>query len=724
MERLRLVSILCRVLVLAGWLVLSSGAGAEEKNHRQTISLDGIWELAEGRMDTVPNDFRARVPVPGLVDLAEPQFQEVGTEESWRYREAFWYRRNFRLEGEVPPLVRLKINKACYGMRVYLNGELVGEHLPSFTPAVFDVTSFIKGGTEENVLVIRVGAHRRALPPGIPNGGDFEKVRYIPGIYDSVQLILSGKPEILYVQAVPDLRHECVRLYVTLGPEKEAMDTVVECTIREARSGHVVAEQKSPIVHLTPGEKKEVELSVSIPECHLWTPEDPFLYEAVVSTSGDTTRFRFGMREFRFDPQTKMAVLNGRIYPLRGTNVCIYRFFEDPARGDLPWKEDWVRRLHQTFRMMHWNSARYCIGFPPEKWYDIADEVGLLIQDEFPIWYLSQWPKELGREELAREYAAWMRERWNHPSVVIWDAQNETRTEETGAAIRAVRHLDRSGRPWDNGWAAPQDPLDVFESHPYPFFNPKGKNQPSKFRLSQLAGKPKRPDVEGGLGGNPLLNSGDNPVIINEYGWLWLNRDGTPTTLSRANYEALLGPDASAEERRKFYAYTIAAMTEFWRAGRQVAGVMHFCGLGYSRPDGETSDNFVDLHNLILEPHFVRRVGDAFSPVIAILDFWNEEVAAGASIEVPVVLLNDRWQNWSGTVRLALVPENGFQDGAEKLAPVVAERSCRLEPVDRQTFIVPVRLPSQPGIFYIVAELTDDDGRPVRSIRRIEIRSP
>jgi hypothetical protein len=55
---------------------------------------------------------------------------------------------------------------------------------------------------------------------------------------------------------------------------------------------------------------------------------------------------------------------------------------------------------------------------------------------------------------------------------------------------------------------------------------------------------------------------------------------------------------------------------------------------------------------------------------------------------------------------------------------VVAERSCRLEPVDRQTFTVPVRLPSQPGIFYIVAELTDDDGRPVRSIRRIEIRSP
>ena len=35
---------------------------------------------------------------------------------------------------------------------------------------------------------------------------------------------------------------------------------------------------------------------------------------------------------------------------------------------------------------MHWNALRYCIGFPPEMWYRIADEEGILIQDEFPIW--------------------------------------------------------------------------------------------------------------------------------------------------------------------------------------------------------------------------------------------------------------------------------------------------------------------------------------------------
>ena len=100
--------------------------------------------------------------------------------------------------------------------------------------------------------------------------------------------------------------------------------------------------------------------------------------------------------------------------------------------------------MHKAFRWMHFNAARYCIGFPPEKWYDIADETGLMIQDEFPVWYVDSWPKELTGKELASEFREWMRERWNHPSVIIWDAQNETNTTVTGEAIREVRGLDLS----------------------------------------------------------------------------------------------------------------------------------------------------------------------------------------------------------------------------------------------------------------------------------------
>ena len=76
--------------------------------------------------------------------------------------------------------------------------------------------------------------------------------------------------------------------------------------------------------------------------------------------------------------QTGDVMLNGKPYYLRGSNVTCYRFFEDAARGDLPWRGEWVRTLHQRFKSMHWNSLRYCIGFPPEAWYDIADEEGFL----------------------------------------------------------------------------------------------------------------------------------------------------------------------------------------------------------------------------------------------------------------------------------------------------------------------------------------------------------
>ena len=131
-----------------------------------------------------------------------------------------------------------------------------------------------------------------------------------------------------------------------------------------------------------------------------------------------------------------------------------YRFFEDAQRGDLPWRADWVRRLHQKFKTMHWNSIRYCIGFPPDFWYDIADEEGIPDPGRVPdlAGCEAEAPRRSPRpKKIVPEYTEWMRERWNHPCVVIWDAQNESCTPETGKAIRAVRHLDLSNRPWENG---------------------------------------------------------------------------------------------------------------------------------------------------------------------------------------------------------------------------------------------------------------------------------
>ena len=143
-------------------LALCTGV-AQAAANRTVLSLDGPWGIAEGGMSSVPGQFERRVPVPGLVDEARPPFSEVGQKSA--QREAFWYRRTFKVKGEVPAVALLKVHKAAYGSRVLLNGILLGEHLPSFTPGYFDARPALRGHGAVNELLVRVGASREAGEP-------------------------------------------------------------------------------------------------------------------------------------------------------------------------------------------------------------------------------------------------------------------------------------------------------------------------------------------------------------------------------------------------------------------------------------------------------------------------------------------------------------------------------------------------------------------------------
>ena len=62
-------------------------------------------------------------------------------------------------------------------------------------------------------LIIRVGADRDSMPQDIPTGWDFEKYLYIPGIYDSVELILDRPAlRLKNVQIVPDIEGRKIRV--------------------------------------------------------------------------------------------------------------------------------------------------------------------------------------------------------------------------------------------------------------------------------------------------------------------------------------------------------------------------------------------------------------------------------------------------------------------------------------------------------------------------------
>lgn len=691
------------ILVFLSAILTSCSQAADT---RKQISLNGEWGIA--KTDTfvlLPSVFESKASVPGLVDLAVPAL-----DTNRLYNQGiYWYKTNFTIDQDFPELVELKIGKAGYHARVYLNDKFVGEQVYCFTPAVFNVRDFLNSPGEENELLIGVGTVNN-MPDSVIWGRDMEKLTYIPGIYDDVSLILSGYPFIRNIQTAPIIDDEKVRIVTDIDFGRKHTKTRLHYIIKELRTGKVVAE----------GRESSPDFTVHIPGCQLWTPDSPVLYELTLSTGADEKTVRFGMRTFSFDAATGRALLNGKPYYMRGTNVCIFRFFEDSDRGTLPWDNKWAIRLHQQFKNIHWNSMRYCIGFPPERWYDIADSLGFLIQDEYPVWTGGN-PSGFERiyptvtaEHLANEYRTWLREHWNHPSIVIWDAQNESVTPLTGEAINMVRGLDLSNRPWDNGWSPPQSDTDPVEKHPYSFSNyQRGATPSEKGALyDRLSSKPILNDDINRLDKKQYP---DNPRIINEYGWLWLNRDGSTTTLTDKVYDVVFGENLSREERIYLYNRYMGMVTEYWRAHRVCAGVLHFCGLGYSRPyepRGQTSDNFIDVKNLEFEPLFVKYVKPAFSPVGLMIDFWEKEIVPGSDSDVEVYAINDLDTSWAG--QLALILRKG-----DKVISI-QKQDLSIPSMGRNIVTFSMQIPLEAGEYQMEAEINYRD-EPVKSIREFSV---
>ena len=173
------------ILWLSGCLLAMSLAAAPATG-RRTISLDGMWQLAEGQADQQPAQFDHTVPVPGLVDMAQPGFapdtfkntkRRFGPEDAALAKRSYWYRREFVLKGEVPAVATLLVRKAAYGSTVYVNGTKVGESLASFTANWYDVHGCLArrwrdqrtahpGGCLTRFFAA-VGAHRLGLREGV-----------------------------------------------------------------------------------------------------------------------------------------------------------------------------------------------------------------------------------------------------------------------------------------------------------------------------------------------------------------------------------------------------------------------------------------------------------------------------------------------------------------------------------------------------------------------------
>lgn len=666
-------------LVLLYWCAhngqLHAQSGNVQLQGRITISLDGTWQIEESVSDSViPLVFSHTVPVPGLVNLARPAFKDAGkfiSRElanhplykdpglpssaatapvgiSLQERNFFWYSRSFKAP-EIKEVAILKIGKAQFGTAVWLNGIKIGNHEGCFTAGYFNLTEAMRWN-ENNILVIRIGAHPGVLPLTVPAGTDLEKSGWMPGIYDRVSVFFCDNPVIGAVQVAPRINNSEI-VVQTVIRNYGLKDCSFKLThrVRSWVEGKESGSRSSDDMILRQGEEKTVTEVVKMKEPILWSPENPFLYVVESGTGKDQLNTRFGMREFHFDRATGWAYLNGKPYFLRGANITLHRFFEDPDCGSLPWQEQWVRKLLVDIpKEMHWNSFRFCIGPVPDFWMDIADEAGLLIAHQYFIWVPG--PKWGHFEwDLVPEFTEWMRDNWNHPSQVVWDACNETNYPALSEkVIPAVRHLDLSNRPWQLSNNPPDQPDDPVERHLYVL---PGNDPVHTYFDWTCFEKPPRIRQR---------TQNRHPGIVNEYGEFWLNRDGTPTTLTDHRFRNFLaGPEASADDRFEAAAYYLAGETEYHRAYRQWAAVQHFTYLTSSTPGGYTADNFRDVKNLILDPFFKDYAGEAFKPLGVNLSFWQPSVRADSLMSFRIMMVNDYQKEVTGQLVLSLETSSG-----------------------------------------------------------------
>jgi len=532
-----------------------------------------------------------------------------------------------------------------------------------------------------------------------------------------VSLLAMDNPAIASVQVAPQLEESSVLVQTVLhNYSGRATKTRVEQQVFEWKSRTTASQKVTTEVEVPAGGETTVTQTVPMPHAHLWSPEDPFLYQVATSTAGDATTTRFGMREFRFDTVTQRAYLNGRPYFLRGSNITLHRFFEDPDVGTLPWNEAWLHRLLVEIpQQMHWNSFRFCIGPVPDRWLEIADESGLLIENEYFVW-IDSAKNDYDTGEMIGEYREWMRDNWNHPSVAIWDATNESFLPQfTNVVIPAVRTLDLSNRPWENSYNAPAGPDDPVEDHQYLFYGTAMDDEPEKdghhaFQIGDLE------SMIGPTQGPPSKTG--HAMILNEYGWLWLNRDGTPTLLTTKLYTRLLGDRNTTEDRFALQSYLLGGETEFWRAYRRYAGVLHFVYLTASDPKGFTSDSFLDVKKLTLEPHFEKAMEQAFNPLGVYLNFWHSQVNAGDKINFTVAMVNDEDRPRKGMLRLVYANS----DGKERAS---AEQPFSMAPLGAQTYVIELKAPDAAGSYTLqaVASAEDDSAHPTISSRNVAVRA-
>lgn len=401
---------------------------------RETRSLDGDWFFAIDPFDTglrqrwyalepgpraEPWDYDPfvgeTVPVPSSWNLVKPEW--------FLYEGAAWYTRFVDVETLSPDTrLFLRVGAANYDCKVFIDGAFVGGHRGASTPFCVEITDHLRPG--RNWIGLCVDSTRAADRVPMRNIDWFN----YGGIHRGVSLV-----------EVP--RHFLRDAHIRLEPGSDFSRVAVSLRV-DGPDG--IARVEIPEA----GRTWEVPVRDGVGEAvldwrpDLWSPESPRLYDVTVHYGEDRLRERIGFREIRRIGED--ILLNGRPIFLRG--IAVHE--DDAVLGRVSDEAD-IRRRFAHARELNANFLRLAHYPHHERAAAIADELGLLLWEEIPVYWAIDFANPATRADAENQLRELIRRDRNRASVIVWGIGNETPDTDERLAFMAglaavCRELDGS----------------------------------------------------------------------------------------------------------------------------------------------------------------------------------------------------------------------------------------------------------------------------------------
>jgi beta-glucuronidase len=378
-------------------------------------SLNGKWQyFIDYQNDGIDNEIfsvtsiKDNISSYSFIDIPSCWNSIKGLE---RYEGHFWYFKIFKIEDFDPENhdFFLCFNGINYRSKIWINGCYLGSHEGGFLPFNFKIHNENLNLKSNNYLAIQVENLRKR---GRIPGKLFDWYNW-GGIYRGV-----------YFNIIPKLRIDWVHIKTKL--EKNKAQLVVDYKITRAEKFHYTIKFRDKTIktkNIRPVDKKG-SFKIYLDKPQLWTPEHPNLYEIKVKL--DKNHFelsdRFGIREIK--THGSFLYLNNKRIKLYGVNLHEELM---PYGRSIPYEKR--REDLQNIKKLGFNALRSAHYSHDESLLELADEIGLLVLEEIPVYWNMKYKSIETLKLAAKMIRALIYRDYNHPSVLFWSVGNEVPIE-------------------------------------------------------------------------------------------------------------------------------------------------------------------------------------------------------------------------------------------------------------------------------------------------------